>query len=148
MRGMHGVAYANYAVEDCDFLFAIGSRFDDRVAGKVKEFAPNAKIAHLDVDASEIGKVKHVDWAHISDAQRGLAQLLKAGEGLGFKKDFSEWHQHVGELRARHALNYNRTAERIQVEYVLEQLNEITRGNAIVTTGVGQHQMWAAQYMD
>ena len=63
MLGMHGTAFANYAVEDCDFLFAVGSRFDDRVAGKVKEFAPNAKIAHLDVDASEIGKVKNVEWA-------------------------------------------------------------------------------------
>ena len=66
MLGMHGMAYANYAVEDCDFLIAVGSRFDDRVAGKVKEFAPSAKIAHLDIDASEIGKVKNVDWAHVS----------------------------------------------------------------------------------
>ena len=148
MLGMHGTAFANYAVEDCDFLFAVGSRFDDRVAGKVKEFAPNATIAHLDIDASEIGKVKSVDWAHVSDAKRGLVQLLKAGESLGFKRDFSDWHAHVSELRARHGLNYNRGAERLQAEYVLEQLNEITRGNAIVSTGVGQHQMWAAQYMD
>jgi acetolactate synthase I/II/III large subunit len=148
MLGMHGTAFANYAVEDCDFLFAVGSRFDDRVAGKVKEFAPQARIAHLDVDASEIGKVKNVDWAIVSDAKRGLAQLLKIGDGLGFKKDFGDWHRHVGELRARHGLNYNRESERIQVECVLEQLNEITRGNAVVTTGVGQHQMWAAQYID
>jgi acetolactate synthase-1/2/3 large subunit len=148
MLGMHGTAFANYAVEDCDFLFAVGSRFDDRVAGKVKEFAPQAKIAHLDVDASEIGKVKNVDWAIVIDAKRGLTQLLKAGEGLGFKKDFGEWHRHVNELRARHGLNFNRESAQIQVEYVLQQLNEITRGNAIVTTGVGQHQMWAAQYID
>ncbi len=148
MLGMHGTAFANYAVEDCDFLIAIGSRFDDRVAGKVKEFAPRARIAHLDVDASEIGKVKNVDWAHVSDAKRGLQQLMKAGDGLGFKRDFSDWHRHVSELRAKHALNYNRESNRIQVEYVLEQMNEITRGNAIVATGVGQHQMWAAQYLD
>jgi acetolactate synthase-1/2/3 large subunit len=146
MLGMHGTAYANYSVEDCDFLFAIGSRFDDRVAGKVKEFAPNARIAHLDVDASEIRKVKNVDWAHVADAKRGLNQLLEAG--AGFKKDFSEWREHVHELKARHALNYDRTSDLVQAEYVLSQLNEITRGNAIVTTGVGQHQMWAAQYMD
>jgi acetolactate synthase-1/2/3 large subunit len=82
MLGMHGMAYANYAVEDCDFLIAIGARFDDRVAGKVKEFAPNAKIAHLDVDASEIGKVKHVDWAHVSDCGPGLRQLLEYGAGF------------------------------------------------------------------
>ncbi|MBX3026624.1 biosynthetic-type acetolactate synthase large subunit [bacterium] len=148
MLGMHGTAFANYAVEDCDLLIAIGSRFDDRVAGKVKEFAPRARIAHLDVDASEIGKVKNVDWAHVSDAKRGLQQLLKAGEALGVKRDFVDWHRHVSALRATHALNYNREANRIQVEYVLEQMNEITRGNAIVTTGVGQHQMWAAQYLD
>ncbi len=146
MLGMHGTAYANYAVEDCDFLFAVGSRFDDRVAGKVKEFAPNAKIAHLDIDASEIGKVKSVDWAHVSDAKRGLAQLLEAGEG--FEKDFSRWHAHVKQLRARHPLNWNRESQLIQPEFVLSTLNEITRGNAIVTTGVGQHQMWAAQYLD
>ena len=146
MLGMHGTAFANYAVEDCDLLFAVGSRFDDRVAGKVKEFAPNAKIAHLDVDASEIGKVKNVDWAYVGDAKRGLAQLLSAG--AGFKKDFARWRAHVGELRRRHPLNYNRESPLVQSEYVLETLNTITRGNAIVTTGVGQHQMWAAQYLD
>jgi len=146
MLGMHGTAYANYAVEDCDFLFAVGSRFDDRVAGKVKEFAPHARIAHLDIDASEIEKVKHVDWAHVSDARRGLHQLLEAG--AGFKKDFSRWRAHVAELRLRHPLNYNRGSSLIQVEYVLSTLNQITRANAIVSTGVGQHQMWAAQYLD
>jgi len=146
MLGMHGTAYANYAVEDCDFLFAVGSRFDDRVAGKVNEFAPNAKIAHLDVDASEVCKVKAVDWSHVSDAKRGLAQLLRAGKT--FRKDFSRWLAHVKKLKARHALNYNRSSNAIQAEEVLVTLNEITRGDAIVTTGVGQHQMWAAQYLD
>jgi len=146
MLGMHGTAYANYAVEDCDFLFAVGARFDDRVAGKVKEFAPNAKIAHLDVDASEIGKVKNFDWAHVADAKRGLGQLLEAGQG--FKKSFAKWRAYLAELKKKHALNYNRESSLIQVEYVLETLNQITRGNAIVATGVGQHQMWAAQYLD
>ncbi|HLK11466.1 MAG TPA: biosynthetic-type acetolactate synthase large subunit [Candidatus Binatia bacterium] len=146
MLGMHGAAYANYAVEDCDFLFAAGSRFDDRVAGKVKEFAPNATIAHLDIDASEIGKVKNVDWAHVGDAKRGLRQLLEAG--AGFKKDFGRWRAHLAELKRRHAFDYNRASAQIQSEYVLAQLNAITRGEAIVTTGVGQHQMWAAQYLD
>jgi acetolactate synthase-1/2/3 large subunit len=146
MLGMHGTAYANYAVEDCDFLFAVGARFDDRVAGKVKEFASNATIAHLDVDDSEIGKVKAVDWAHVSDAKRGLSQLLKAGKGV--KKDFSRWLAHVKQLKAHHPLNYNRASDLIQAEEVLQTLNQITRGEAIVTTGVGQHQMWAAQYLD
>src|SRR5262249_26173109 len=144
MLGMHGTAYANYAVEDCDFLFAVGSRFDDRVAGKVKEFAPQAKIAHLDIDASEIGKVKNVDWAHVSDAKRGLSDLIAAG--AGFKKDFSRWRKHVATLKQQHPLNWNRESSAIQAEYLLKTLNEITRGNAIVSTGVGQHQMWAAQY--
>jgi acetolactate synthase-1/2/3 large subunit len=146
MLGMHGTAYANYAIEDCDFLFAVGSRFDDRVAGKVKEFAPGAKILHLDVDASEIGKVKHADWAHVATAKRGLQQLLTAG--AGFKADFRHWQQHVRALRGAHGLNYNRESKQVQAEYVLCQLNTITRGKAIVSTGVGQHQMWAAQYLD
>src|SRR6185369_2902130 len=146
MLGMHGTAFANYAVEDCDFLFAIGSRFDDRVAGKVKDFAPGAKIAHLDVDASEIGKVKNVDWSHVSDARVGLQQLMKHGAGM--KKSFARWRAHVQELKRRHPLDFNRESPLIQVEHVLRTLNEITRGNAIVATGVGQHQMWAAQYLD
>jgi acetolactate synthase-1/2/3 large subunit len=146
MLGMHGAAYANYAVEDCDFLFAVGSRFDDRVAGKVKEFAPRATIAHLDVDASEIEKVKHVDWAHVMDAKSGLAQLLEAG--AGFKRNFQPWRAHLQQLKIRHAYNFARGGSAVRAEYVLEQLNEITQGNAIVSTGVGQHQMWAAQYLD
>jgi acetolactate synthase I/II/III large subunit len=146
MLGMHGTAYANYAVEDCDFLFAVGARFDDRVAGKVKEFAPGAKIAHLDVDASELGKVKHFDWAHVSDAKRGLAELLRAG--ARFKKDFSRWLAYTRGMKERYGLNYDRESSLIQQEFVLQTLNELTRGEAIVATGVGQHQMWAAQYID
>jgi acetolactate synthase-1/2/3 large subunit len=146
MLGMHGTAYANYAVEDCDFLFALGSRFDDRVAGKVKEFAPGARIAHLDVDASEIGKVKNVDWGHVADAKRGLQQLLAAG--AGFRKDFEPWRAYLATLKQRHALAYDRESSEIQAEHVLATLNQITQGQAIVTTGVGQHQMWAAQYLD
>jgi acetolactate synthase-1/2/3 large subunit len=146
MLGMHGAAYANYAIEDCDLLIAVGSRFDDRVAGKVKEFAPNARIAHLDVDASEIGKVKNVDWAHVAGAKRGLAQLIEAGGD--FRRRFDDWLRHVDELRRRHAYDFDRSGPGVRAEYVLEQLNEITGGEAIVTTGVGQHQMWAAQYLD
>jgi len=146
MLGMHGTAFANYAVEDCDFLFAVGSRFDDRVAGKVKEFAPNARIAHLDIDATEIGKVKSVDWSVVVDAKSGLEQLAAAGKH--FKKDFTKWQEHVGKLRTSHKLDYDHKTDLIRPEYVLEQMNEITKGEAIVSTGVGQHQMWAAQYID
>jgi acetolactate synthase-1/2/3 large subunit len=146
MLGMHGAAYANYAVEDCDFLFAVGSRFDDRVAGKVKEFAPGATTAHLDIDASEIDKVKQVDWSHVADAKVGLRQLLEAGGG--FKKSFARWRQHLAALKTKHGYSYNRESPLVQAEFVLETLNQITKGDAIITTGVGQHQMWAAQYLD
>jgi len=98
------------------------------------------------VDASEIGKVKSVDWSHVATAKRGLTQLLSAGKG--FKKDFRRWGKHVEELRRKHPLNYDRTSDSVQAEYVLSTLNEITKGKAIVSTGVGQHQMWAAQYLD
>lgn len=146
MLGMHGTAYANYTVEDCDFLFAVGARFDDRVAGKVQEFAPDASIAHLDIDASELGKVKSFDWAHVADAKRGLAELRKAGRG--FKKSFTNWVAHAHDLKSKYGLNYKRDGNLIQPEFVLETLNDITKGEAIVATGVGQHQMWAAQYID
>jgi acetolactate synthase-1/2/3 large subunit len=146
MLGMHGMAYANYAVEDCDFLIAVGSRFDDRVAGKVKEFAPNAKFAHIDIDASEIDKVKHVDWAHVADCKPGLQQLMEFG--AGFKKTFGPWRAYAADLKKRHGRNYNRASDRIQAEFVMEELAKITDGQAIVSTGVGQHQMWAAQYLD
>jgi acetolactate synthase I/II/III large subunit len=147
MLGMHGTAYANYAIEDCDFLIAVGARFDDRVAGKVATFAPNAKnIAHIDIDASEIGKVKHVTWSHVADARSGLQDLLL--HGRGFQKDFSAWLTQIAELKRQHPLEYDRECDFIQPNYVLECLNKIVQGEAIICTGVGQHQMWAAQYLD
>jgi len=147
MLGMHGMAYANYAVMDCDFLITIGARFDDRVAGKVQEFAPRARyFAHIDIDAAEIGKVKSVTWSHIGSAKEALISLMQ--EGKGFQKDFSKWLAHVDKLKKEHVRNYDRESNKIQPQEVLESLNEITRGDAIVCTGVGQHQMWAAQYLD
>jgi acetolactate synthase-1/2/3 large subunit len=149
MLGMHGTAFANYAVDDCDCLLALGARFDDRVAGNVAKFAGKAKfIAHFDIDASEIGKVKRVDWSHVGMMSEALRALLEFGRRSGFKRDWSRWHRHCDALRLKHAMNYARDSEFIQPYYVIEEINRLTRGEAIITTGVGQHQMWAAQYFD
>jgi acetolactate synthase I/II/III large subunit len=146
MLGMHGTAYANYAVDDCDLLIALGARFDDRVAGVPRSFARNAKIAHIDIDEAEIGKVKRADWHHVGDAATTLRDLMEAGNGLKF--DHEAWRKHVIALKKKHPMNYDRKNPLIQPQMVLELINEMTQGEAIVTTGVGQHQMFAAQFFD
>jgi acetolactate synthase-1/2/3 large subunit len=149
MLGMHGAAFANYAVDDCDCLLALGARFDDRVAGNPAKFAGGAKfIAHLDIDASEINKVKRVDWSHVGLMPDALLGLMDYGKRMGFKRDWSPWHRHCAELRSKYAMNYDRASALIQPYYVIEEINRLTGGEAIITTGVGQHQMWAAQYFD
>ena len=149
MLGMHGAAFANYAVEDCDFLMAVGARFDDRVAGNPPKFAKGAKfIAHFDIDASEINKVKRVDMSYIGLMSDALKTLVEYGRRTGFKHEFSEWQERCAELRSRHAMNYDRESALIQPYYVIEEINRLTKGEAVIATGVGQHQMWAAQYFD
>jgi acetolactate synthase-1/2/3 large subunit len=149
MLGMHGTASANYAVEDCDFLIAVGARFDDRVAGLPEKFAPRARsIAQFDIDPSEIGKVKRVDWSHVGDLNEDLKILTDYGRRKRIKPDFSAWHGEIIALKDTYKLNYDRDSELIQPYAVIEAINEITCGEAIISTGVGQHQMWAAQYFD
>jgi acetolactate synthase-1/2/3 large subunit len=149
MLGMHGAAFANYAVDDCDCLLALGARFDDRVAGNPAKFAGGAKfIAHFDIDASEINKVKRVDWSHVGLMPDALQSLLEYGKRKGFNRGWSDWHRHCDALRSKYAMNYDRDSALIQPYYVIEEINRLTRGEAIITTGVGQHQMWAAQYFD
>ncbi len=149
MLGMHGAAFANYAVDDCDFLIAVGARFDDRVAGVPAKFARGARrIAQLDIDEAEINKVKRTHWSHVGLLPEALSALTAHGRRAGFTGEFASWHAHLGELKRRHAMNYDRDSALIQPYYVIEQINRLTAGEAIITTGVGQHQMWAAQYSD
>ncbi len=150
MLGMHGTAFANYAVEDCDFLIAIGARFDDRVAAVPDKFAPRAKfIAHLDLDPSEIHKVKTVDWNYVGLLPLALKNLVEYGVCTRkCNKDFRPWNKHVAKLKRTYAMNYDKQSALIQPYAVIEEINRYTNGQAIISTGVGQHQMWAAQYFD
>jgi acetolactate synthase-1/2/3 large subunit len=149
MLGMHGVAYANYAVEDCDFLIAAGARFDDRVAGDPKKFARHARcIAHLDIDRAEINKVKNAQWSHVGELPAALNALSSWARQHAFRRDFSAWQATLAANRQRYAMNYDRASELVQPHYVIEEINRHTRGEAIIVTGVGQHQMWAAQMFD
>ncbi len=109
MLGMHGTAYANYAVEDCDFVLTLGARFDDRVAGVPDKFAPRAKfIAQIDIDPAEVGKVKPVDWHHVGPLRQALERLAAWGRAHGIKPQLAKWHAHVAELKRVHAMNYDR----------------------------------------
>src|SRR6187431_1415875 len=129
MLGMHGAAFANYAVDDCDFLITLGARFDDRVAGNPLKFAPNAKrIAQIDIDASEVNKVKSVHWHHVGMLPEGLRSLLAYGRRASFKRDWSEWVEHCAQLRRDHAMNYDRASTLIQPYHVIEEINRLTKG--------------------
>jgi acetolactate synthase-1/2/3 large subunit len=149
MLGMHGLASANYAVDDCDLLISMGARFDDRVAAVPDKFAAKARrILHFDIDPSEIHKVKAADWYHIGILRKALDNLTAYGRQHRIAPDFSRWHEEIAELKSTYGLNYDHDSELIQPYYIIETMNRITDGKAIISTGVGQHQMWAAQYFD
>jgi acetolactate synthase-1/2/3 large subunit len=142
MLGMHGTAYANYAISACDLLLSFGMRFDDRVTANVATFAPKAKIIHIDIDAAEIGKNVRVDIPIVGDAKFVLQQLLQLVE----EKDYSVWREQVCCWQEEFPLKYSLDCGSLKPQYVIEQICQLTKGEAIITTDVGQHQMWAAQY--
>jgi len=146
MLGMHGAAYANYAMDDCDFVFALGARFDDRVVGVPAQFAPKARtIAQIDIDPAEIGKVKSVHWHHVGELGSSLRRLADYGRETDFRPDYSAWHAHVANLKATHPMNFCRESDLIQPCAVIEAINRITDGRAIISPGAAQPQMGAAQ---
>ena len=142
MLGMHGSAYANYAVQQCDLLIAVGARFDDRVTGKTETFAPNAKVIHIDVDPASISKNVGVDIPVVGDAKVILKALAKEVEYQERKK----WFGKIAEWKKKFPFRYDQNSPTIKPQYVIEELCRQTKNEAIVTTGVGQNQMWAAQF--
>lgn len=148
MVGMHGTYTANMAVMECDLLIALGARFDDRVTGKVSEFAPNAKIAHFDIDSAEINKNVHVDYPVVGDLRWSLplftAKLSIIGAQL--KEQYKSWRDYIFEMKHFNPLLYRDDENLIMPENIITNISKICDENTIVVTDVGQHQMWAAQY--
>ena len=141
MLGMHGFEYTNYAVAQCDLLIGIGARFDDRVTGKPDEFARHAKKIHIDVDPSSINKTVVVDIPVIGDVKQVLEELNRIAK----PGDTREWLNTIHEMRRKYPLVY-REKHKLLPQFIIQQISEATRGNAVIATGVGQHQMWAAQF--
>jgi acetolactate synthase I/II/III large subunit len=148
MLGMHGTYWANMAVMESDLLIAIGSRFDDRVTGKIEAFAPQAKIIHIDIDPTSISKNVRVDLPIVGDCKHVLSKILSflEEEDVGtFRAGLEKWHHQIDKFRAVHSMNYEQR-EIIKPQYVIEKIFELTKGDAIISTEVGQNQMWTAQY--
>ncbi len=140
MIGMHGTKASNFGVSECDLLIALGARFSDRVVGNPKKFAEHAKVLHIDIDAAEIDKNIRTDVSVVGDLKEVLSKINSKLE----KQEHEEWTAHIMELKEKYPLNYDSSV--LSCPYIMEELDRITGGQAIITTDVGQHQMWAAQY--
>jgi len=149
MAGMHGTKYANLAFTNTDLIIAVGVRFDDRVTGKLSEFAKNAEIIHIDIDPAEIGKNVKADIPIVGDAKTILKDLKEKYTEIVLKKgkpDRKEWIKIVSDFKMDFPLKYDKSSKKIKPPYVVEKIYEITKGDAIICTEVGQNQMWAAQF--
>ena len=149
MLGMHGTYEANMAMHDCDVLIAIGARFDDRVTGKIAEFCPHAKIIHIDIDPSSISKTITVDIpivGAVADVLEDMNHLLDISKAKPNQEAIDAWWAIINGWRAKKCMTYDRNSSQIKPQAVIEMVHEITKGDAYVTSDVGQHQMWAAQY--
>ncbi|MGZ8217454.1 acetolactate synthase 3 large subunit [Methylomagnum sp.] len=149
MLGMHGTYEANMAMHECDVLLAVGARFDDRVTGKLAQFCPHAKIAHIDIDPASISKTVRVDVPVVGEVAGVLAELidvLKTSEKKPDPAALAAWWEQITRWRSVDCLRYDRDSNVIKPQFVVEQLCDLTGGNAFVTSDVGQHQMWAAQF--
>ena len=149
MLGMHGTYEANMAMYECDVMLAVGARFDDRVTGDLKKFSPNSKIIHVDVDPSSIGKNVNVEVPIVGDAQLVLADMLDRIRSTKSDDEpvaIPQWLEKIEHWRSHKSLEYDRQSELIKPQFVIETLYKVTNGGAYVTSDVGQHQMWAAQY--
>lgn len=144
MIGMHGTTYANYAANEADLVIAAGMRFDDRVTGNPQKFLPNAKIIHIDIDPAEIGKNKLIDVPIVGDLKNVLAELNQKVPKLSHTK----WLDEVAKLKKKYSLTFRKTEEDILIpQEILFEINKLTKGEVIVATDVGQHQMWTAQFI-
>jgi len=149
MLGMHGTYEANMAMHDCDVMLAVGARFDDRITGDLSKFSPYARIIHIDIDPSSIGKNVKVEVPIVGDVTKvtqDMLTMLKQSNREPDREALKSWWKQIDEWRAMDSLAYDRNSELIKPQYVLEKLYEITNGDAFITSDVGQHQMWAAQF--
>ena len=140
MIGMHGTKTSNFGVSECDLLIALGARFSDRVVGNPNKFAENAKVLHIDIDAAEINKNIKTDVSLVGDLKEVLCRINAQLE----QQEHTEWMQHITQLKEQYPLSYDESA--LSCPYIIEEIDRVTKGSAVITTDVGQHQMWAAQY--